>query len=366
MITVSVPGSILLLGEYCILEPGMHGLSLAVEPRLILTAEPSQKWTIVAKGPNEPACFTIENIGAALTPTIQQISGFSWTNAGIFVKVLEQFIMRQAINPFLDSEPYTITIDSSKLFHDNKKLGLGSSAGVVIVFSAFLFLLLQKGKLHKEQLLDFCIPVHKLVQNGSGSGYDVLTSIEGGLLFFSMSEYQQAQKYFLDAFDAEIWCAMNEVKTASAIRQYELYKKKHPILTKIFWNKTQSFVNAAYGVVKSMQKQSASLFTLSREQPQYHELLALLRKAGKNSARFGRAIGVPADFPRASAALIKSLGAGNEMALAEPRFLDADIDTVHGDHYEAAHASVITTEYSTKNLYVFPCKPAQGIEWEFS
>ena len=365
MITVSVPGSILLLGEYCILEPNMHGLSMAVEPRLMLMAEHSQKWTIIAKGTGEPACFAIENINSGQVPTIKQNSGFSWTNANLFQIVLEQFVISQAKNPFVDSNPYTITIDSSKLFHEDKKLGLGSSAGVVIVFSAFLFLLLQKGTLRKEQLLDFCIPVHKLVQNGTGSGYDVLTSLEGGLLFFSMSRYHQAQKFWVDGFDAEIWCAMNEVKTASAISKFELYKKKHPLSIKIFYRKIQQFVDAAYEIITSMQKQSADTLKLTRDQPYYHKLIALLRRAGKSGVRFGRLIGVPADFPIALAALIKSLGAGNEMALAEPYFLKRNTE-VFLNSIDRTLASVLTQEYSTKHLYVFPCRPAQGIEWEYS
>lgn len=365
MITVSVPGSILLLGEYFILEPGMRGLSMAVEPRLTLTAERSQKWTIVAKGNNEPACFTVEHIIPGLVPTIRQISGFSWATADIFQIVIEQFIKKQAKNPLVDLEPSTITIDSSKLFHDNKKLGLGSSAGVVVAFSAYLFLLLYKGKLDKEQLLDFCIPVHKLVQSGSGSGYDVLTSIEGGLLFFTMSSYSATQKYLLSTFDSELWCAMNEVKTASAIHKYEAFKKKHPLLTKLVCNKTQILVQAAYSIIASLQKQATSKLKLSSEQPEYHDLLAILRKGGCIGARFGKMIGVPAEFPIQSAALIKSLGAGNEMALAEPHFLKNDID-LSVDRSNGTFSAVVTPEFTTKNLYVFPCKPSEGIAWEYS
>ncbi|HON88947.1 MAG TPA: hypothetical protein P5519_02305 [Spirochaetia bacterium] len=364
MITISVPGSILLLGEYSILEPDMRGLSMAVEPRLTLTAERSQTWTIIAKGCNEPACFMLENISRESVPVVKQTSGFSWANTALLQIVIEQFIKIESKNPFVNSGPYVITIDSSNLFHENKKLGLGSSAGVVIVFSAFLFLLAQLGKLTKEQLLDFCIPTHKFVQNGRGSGYDILTSIEGGLLFFSMSSYHYAEKIMLDAFDAEIWCAMNEVKTASAINSYECYKNKHPLLTKIFWNKTQNLVNDAYRIIASMQQQSGSTHKLTREQIHYHKLVAVLRKAGRVNVRFGSAIGVSAQFPIQSKSIMKSLGAGNEMALSVPHYLLDNMDESY-DRLDAEQPSVFTRTYSTNSLYVFPCKPTRGIVWEY-
>lgn len=361
MITVSVPGSLLLLGEYCILEQGMKGLSLGVAPKLFLTAEPASRWTIIAQGAGDPVCFSIVNIMEGKIPLIQHCQqqenrGAAWATPHIFQTVLSKFIECEHKNPLLTSEPYTITIDSSSFYYNGKKLGLGSSAGVVVVWSAFLFLLAYNGSLSKERLLDFCISVHKIIQQGRGSGYDVLTSILGNLLFFSMSEYHSVRQYPLRSFDAEIICALHEVKTPAAIDAYEAYKKKHPVQARIFCQKTQSILHRAIYILNEAESCGTTAISIVQETKEYKKLLKLFKKAGKLSENLGNMIGVPAVFPVPSSCIIKCLGAGNEMALAEPIGFD----------FKTNNSTGVESDLSEAEVYKFSCVPSTGIQWEFT
>ena len=46
---LTVPGNLLLAGEYAVLEEGGLGAALAVEPRLTVTVFPAERWEIVGR-----------------------------------------------------------------------------------------------------------------------------------------------------------------------------------------------------------------------------------------------------------------------------------------------------------------------------
>ncbi|HTH13468.1 MAG TPA: hypothetical protein VMB23_03670, partial [Spirochaetia bacterium] len=46
---LTVPGNLLLAGEYAVLEEGGLGAALAVEPRLTVTVFPTDRWELVGR-----------------------------------------------------------------------------------------------------------------------------------------------------------------------------------------------------------------------------------------------------------------------------------------------------------------------------
>ena len=329
----------LLLGAYGLLENGSYGLSCAVEPRLTLQAEKAESWSFTAIGPGDTAFFAVDEHTSDGVPRILQRSGFSWTNERVFQLILDELIYKKGFNPFPGFGPFAINIDSSGFFHNGKKLGLGSSAALVVAVAKLfsLFAAGTEGPFPPWEFDDFCLDVHRKLQGGKGSGYDILTSIHGGSVFvkggsreefrnwsqeeasleYAITETWRKGVYYtgLKKLEGFLLFAANEVRTCSAIDAYYEYKKAHPMKTELFYRQSQRFIKHAQKIFKKIGK---SQFALGKSDnlSSYEAFLELLRKAGALGVSFGEAIGVNARFPYRADSLVKCLGAGNEMALA--------------------------------------------------
>jgi mevalonate kinase len=59
---LTLPGNLLITGEYAILESGGQGITLAVEQRFILESEPAEEWNILSYFPRRSVTGNPERI----------------------------------------------------------------------------------------------------------------------------------------------------------------------------------------------------------------------------------------------------------------------------------------------------------------
>jgi phosphomevalonate kinase len=67
----------------------------------------------------------------------------------------------------------------------DSKLGLGSSAAVIVALAAALLAQAGRPAMDREALAELCMEAHRRFQEGRGSGLDVTTSVHGGVITFA-------------------------------------------------------------------------------------------------------------------------------------------------------------------------------------
>ncbi len=152
MIRATVPGKLMLAGEYTVVDPGGPSLAVAVGRYMTVTVEPGgSRWRVTSPGmalfEAEPAAVPI--VGVAL----DRISGLP--GAGL------------------------ITVESD-LGVGPTKPGLGASAALAVGVAGALEVLAGRGR----PCLEVALTIHRAAQRGLGSGYDVATCLQGGVTVF--------------------------------------------------------------------------------------------------------------------------------------------------------------------------------------
>ncbi len=170
---LTVPGNLLLAGEYAVLEEGGLGAAVAVEPRLTVTVFPDDHWLIDGRWVGGQERWDPE-------------SGGEPTFAGrVFLKALELLEARgdERGRRWSRRVPTArIEIDSSDFFDSSgRKLGYGSSAALAAGLTAALARLGDRDETLVHQM---AVAAHRSAQGGAGSGYDVTVSWFGGFGLF--------------------------------------------------------------------------------------------------------------------------------------------------------------------------------------
>ena len=157
----SAPGSVLLLGEYAVLQPGGLGVAAAVEPRVRVRVHPAA--------------------GGLRIGGTDGIDRFAWRAGagGLLGAVVDACTGTLGKAP----GPGLMEVDSGALTGDGRKLGLGSSAAVAVAVTAAL-LDGPGGAAPLDTVFDTALRAHRAAQGGRGSGYDVAASTYGGAGLF--------------------------------------------------------------------------------------------------------------------------------------------------------------------------------------
>ncbi len=154
----------------------------------------------------------------------------------------------------------------------------------------------------KDEIFKYCLEAYRHAQGGIGSGYDIATSIFGGVIEFEggfAPKYRQLGS--LELNDFYLMRGLQAVKTTASI--YEYNKHRDSILDFIF---------------KCNSEMKKLVLSVSASKS---ALISSLRRAKKLGLAIGEAIGVSAALPpsfeylRDQCDLIKALGAGNETFL---------------------------------------------------
>jgi phosphomevalonate kinase len=272
---LSVPGNLLLAGEYAVLEEGGLGIALAVEPRLTVTVTPAERWSIEGHWGGRIETWSL---GQEPVPFAGKI----------LLKALEW----GGTVP-----PARIVVDSSAFFDaSGRKLGFGSSAALAAGLTAAV------GRLAGRELGHAAaVETHRHAQGGAGSGYDVTASWFGGCGLFTGGKIPKWQPLERPPTVMAVFSGPEAVRTTGSIALYRAWQAGHPDEAERWLNDSNDAVRTLAGAVGTAWWQAAERCR--------HLGLAV-----------GRQVGSPAELPRPEAlssdVFIKALGAGNETGLA--------------------------------------------------
>lgn len=293
----SVPGNLLLAGEYAVLEEGGLGLSLAVrEVSLRFTLREQKTWELF--GTAGGGRRRIGGEGPAET---------------VGDRLFRFFLKHYASSSFSGSgtgagRAFRIEADSSAFFSGaGRKSGLGSSAALAVGLSRIFADGLDP---ESEEIPARALAAHREAQGGRGSGYDVYCSFYGGLRGRSGSgwglfrggaspRYQEIQPLFPRL---GLLRAGTPVSSVDAVQAYRNKKEENPRSAAAFLRENNRLV----------------LQMLEDGEARFPDNLRALREHGR---RWGKELAVPAEFPCCGEEannrdlILKCCGAGNEIAV---------------------------------------------------
>jgi len=283
-VQLTVPGNILLLGEYAVLEEGGLGLAMAIDTRVRLEACPAPSLSIEGTWPGSSVSWIPDRRGTS--PLVEAV-----------VDTVSEWLGRPV--------QARVRVDSSAFFApDGRKAGLGSSAAVsVALVCGLLRAAGQTGRAPDVPglALHLALQAHRRAQGGRGSGYDVFTSFHGGSGIFRGGASPSWEPRTASS-DPEVllFPGPAPVSTAESVARFFQWKERNPGPAREFLLESNS------SILSFVQSGSTS---------DARKWLGACRKLG---IELGRSIGVPAELPVPSGLdplWCKSLGAGNELGL---------------------------------------------------
>jgi phosphomevalonate kinase len=298
MTRLTVPGNLLLLGEYAVTEEGGLGLALAVDRRVLVEVQPSP--ALIVEGRWGEAAVRWSDESARASPLISGIVE-TWREQ-LYAEGIRSS-GEQAPKAGSHREPAArIVLDSSAFFTGGRKSGFGSSAAVTVALScALLHLSGFSGPRLLQCAARLALLAHRRVQGGRGSGYDVYASLYGGigsLVGGTEPSWQAVRLPWLPPL--HLFAGPASVSTASSLRHYERWKSGDPAGWRSFLEESNRNVRRFLQAKDWFQAIQA--FSASRE-------LGL---------RLGERIGVSAAIEAPDSldpGLCKALGAGNELGI---------------------------------------------------
>lgn len=202
----SAPGSVLLLGEYAVLQPGGLGVAAAVEPRVRVRASPA------ANGLRVEGTDGIER--------------FVWRAGagGLLDAVVDA--CTHALGRAPDAK--VVEVDSSALTRGGRKLGLGSSAAVAVAVTRAL-LGGAGGGVPLDTVFRTALRAHRAAQGGRGSGYDVAASTFGGTGLFHGGGEPRFEP--LPGAPADLFLVLGDrsLATPPAVSRYLAWAREQPV-----------------------------------------------------------------------------------------------------------------------------------------
>jgi len=267
---LTVPGNILLLGEYAVLEEGGLGLALAVEPRVQMEALPGADLRVEGRWPG----------GSGKSPLI---------TAAV-----------QTVSEYLHA-PCTgsLRVDSTSFFsREGRKSGLGSSAAVTVALVCGLLRLAGRGSADPDAA-SLAVRAHRRAQGGRGSGYDVLTSFHGGTGLVRGGASPSWEPCTPPVGGGVVlFAGPAPVSTADAVQRYSSWKVRNPGPAGDFLRESNDAI-LSFARARSLE-----------------EALPSFGRSRRLGIELGKEIGVPADLappPGLDSRWCKALGAGSEL-----------------------------------------------------
>jgi phosphomevalonate kinase len=281
VVRLTVPGNILVLGEYAVLEEGGLGFAVAVETRVRLEAEASSTLVVEGTWPGSSVSWTPDRRGTS--PLVESA-----------VDVVSRLLGRPV--------HAKVRVDSSAFFtSDGRKTGLGSSAAVSVALVCGLLRAAGDAEVPMADTCGLALEAHRLAQGGRGSGYDVVTSFHGGSGLFRGGAAPSWDPCPIPCeMDILLFAGPAPVSTAESVSLYSLWKERNPGPARDFLGESN---NAILSFARSDTTGSAQRW------------LGECRKLG---VELGRSIGVTAELPIPAGLdplWCKPLGAGNELGL---------------------------------------------------
>ncbi len=210
----SAPAKLVLTGEYAVLA-GAPALVLAVNARVQVRLAPSTEidWHCQSLGHQGASRHSLAVLcnGPALAATDP-----AW---------LCQHLLQQAPATLTTALPpnLALTLDSSALFAQGQKLGLGSSAALCVALALALASLAGT-----RADLDWPLAAHSAAQGGQGSGLDVASAWHGGLIRFQRSTKLRISPAQLPAGLQLCWVyAGHPTSTPNQLSRFQAWRSGH-------------------------------------------------------------------------------------------------------------------------------------------
>ena len=178
MIVASAPGKAVISGEYAVLT-GAPALIAAVDRRVTCTIDPTlgDHWRFTSRGFAGASSHALARL--SVDPPLET------SDPAHLCQCVLLELRARGHDPSRLPSGADVTIDSSACYANGTKLGLGSSAAVVVALAAALLKCSTLGSdPNVEQLREVALAAHARAQGGRGSGLDVATSHRGGLVRF--------------------------------------------------------------------------------------------------------------------------------------------------------------------------------------
>jgi phosphomevalonate kinase len=217
----SAPGKIILSGEYAVLD-GADAIILPTKQKACVSIE---------EGNSIENIFISSAINGRFSFLVSKDYSVIWTeeNPGKYGLFVESIFKQLKIN---SSKKIIISIKTSDFYHDDIKLGIGSSSAISVAiiraFKQFYNL-----EMNSSTIMKNILNLHYITQGFKGSGVDIACSYANtGLIEASINSVQE-QKWkkiiWPDKLYMEVIFTRKEVSTQSMIEQYMIIKKDESI-----------------------------------------------------------------------------------------------------------------------------------------
>ncbi len=183
-ISATIPGKLILLGEYAVLH-NAPALVAAIDRYLRITVKRVSGDKCILKLPHLGAEVLFQTKDGQAQPLVEQpVQSAAIDN---LFALLNSLIKKESRSIAMPGSIEMI-IDSSDFFAPDgtTKLGLGSSAALTVGLMAAVRQMLDRDCSNKQQLLKDSYDLHNHFQGLAGSGIDVAASIYGGVFQYQM------------------------------------------------------------------------------------------------------------------------------------------------------------------------------------
>ncbi len=188
-----------------------------------------------------------------------------------------------AVSAALNANPHELKrlkIDTGHLFHDGRKLGLGSSAAACVAAIA----LLGRASDSNDQIFKRALDAHRHLQSGLGSGFDVAASTYGGALIYRQGA-QPAPVRLPKGFHWKAFAWNRAASSRDAIERWRALRD-HGQLLEAAHKLPRSMQSSASGLLDLIEEfqerilELDSLYSLAIATPEQQALAARAKKIG--------------------------------------------------------------------------------------
>jgi phosphomevalonate kinase len=187
-IKVNVPGKLIIVGEYAVLE-GADALVAAITRYVNaeISASENKYCRLSGNLTTESITFLVDDLGEVV-PTPGQ-SDQLLTTMNFAISIISHICKKIKVLG-IDISPFNLQIDTSQFYLKENKLGLGSSAALTVALIVILsfFTGIEKRILSsKFDLFRFACETHFRAQGNQGSGIDIAASVNGGINIYNVN-----------------------------------------------------------------------------------------------------------------------------------------------------------------------------------
>jgi len=285
-IEVKIPGKMILLGEYAVLE-GARALVMAVNRYVRVTVKERaarEDFQIKSNISKTPFYFGIDKSGKFQAHPSQTEASHNDMN---FACQSIQAICTRIVSKGVAISPFSLEIDTTQFYFDgSQKLGLGSSAAVIV---GIVLALAKYHHIDKEifanegDLFGFCLNTHKMAQGNRGSGIDVASSVFGGIVEYLLpkANHDMSAKFRLYSsmplglFILPIWTGISS-STRALLKKVEVFRSENPVEFELIMEKLTNLSNN--GCMAFKNSDSHAFLNIVHEF--YHVLLKFTQRSG--------------------------------------------------------------------------------------